>query len=107
MTRFSFFSIGKSMSFNLSETSSRGIGLKILFYMYEAGLPGGIFPNQKLGKFWKVLQWKTLYFMTFGPTFRAFGKFCGKFNPILVYYAKKNLASMVRGFPNFHFKSAD
>jgi hypothetical protein len=112
---FFFFSIGKSMILKRSETSSRGIGLnfgKNLFYMYVRGRVAKWYISKpkipKLGKFWKVLQWKTLlYFMTFGLTFWAFGKFCGKFDPVLVYYANKNLASMVRGFPNFHFKSAD
>jgi hypothetical protein len=33
-------------------------------YVHVPGLPDGLFSNQNLGKFWRVLQWKMLvYFM--------------------------------------------
>jgi hypothetical protein len=51
----------------------------VLSLMYlNAGLPDGIFSNQKskFGKFWRVLQWKMLvYFMDIWPLLRPIGLF--------------------------------
>jgi hypothetical protein len=56
----------------------------------RAGLPDGIFSNQKLsylGKFWRVLQWKMLVnYMAIPSIFLRFGIFCGRFVYFMVIW---------------------
>jgi hypothetical protein len=59
--------------------------------------------NSNLGKFWRVLQWNMLvfyghafYFTATRHILRRFSIFCGNLFPVLVYCAKKNLATLRR-----------
>jgi hypothetical protein len=62
-------------------------------YVRPEGSPDCIFKtkNHNLGKFWRVLQWKMLiYFMAIWYICWFFGKHF----PVLVYWKKKNLATL-------------
>jgi hypothetical protein len=73
-----------------------------------AGLPDGMFSNEnpKLGKFWRVLQWKILaYFMSLWYILRLIGMFycylvyfmvIWYIFPVLVCCSKKNLSTLAR-----------
>jgi vacuolar-type H+-ATPase subunit I/STV1 len=62
--------------------------------------------NTSLGKFWRAFEWKTLvYFMTIGIILWPFGIIYGRLVwfvviwyilPILVFWTKKNLATLHR-----------
>jgi uncharacterized Tic20 family protein len=67
--------------------------------------------NPKLGKFWRVLQWKMLaYFMAIWSILLPFGTcICGhlvnflviwSIFPVLVYFTKKNLATLFEYWPD-------
>jgi hypothetical protein len=62
--------------------------------------------NPKLGKFWRVLQWKMLvYFMVYFTAIQFYGRFVyfvviWFLFSVLVYCAKKNLAAL------FHIRSS-